>query len=663
MKRRVIRASCALLAVTFVRAANSAGAEPKTPSNALADLPYYNWTGAYLGGSFGRGGGDTRNAVFDPNPEGASNTFGSLYGGLQAGYNVLLPSRMLLGVEADISFPNFLETDDVVSTRLTVQSRVTERIDFVSTLRGRFGYALDRWLIYGTGGFAWSQARFTGDPGALGGEDKLRQFRTGWTLGAGAEVAIAPAWTARLEYAYDHLDPVSVAFQSGIRFASSIDGQMVRLGLNRRLGAADELPERTSDASTGSRNWNVHGQFTFVDQGYPDFRSPYQGPNSLPGEHELRDTISATGFVGWRPLAGTEVYVNPELTQGLGLGSTLGLAAFPNGEAQKANFPVPRFNVARLFVRETIGLGGEQETIEDGPNQLVGKQDVSRITLTAGKFAVTDFFDGNSYAHDSRTNFLNWNMYCCGAYDWTMDKMSYTWGAFAELNQKSWAVRAGYFLVPVISNDNRYDAHVLERGEYIAELELRYSLFSQPGRLRMMPWVNIATAGSYAEAVALPPSSPNYPDITLTRRVRSSYGFVVNAEQAITRDLGVFSRVTWNAGQTEIITWTDCDESASFGAVLKGTSWGRANDRVGVGAVVEGLSPEARAYFAAGGLGILIGDGRLSYRPETAFEGYYAYSLNKWMTLTGDYQFFLNPAYNANRGPVSIFSARLHAEF
>jgi len=661
--RSVLPASCALLAVMFMQAAGSAVAEPAAKNNALVELPYYNWTGAYVGGNFGLGEGNTHNALLDPDPAGASNSFGSLYGGVQAGYNVLLPSRILLGIEADISFPNFLETDDVVSNGLTAQSQVTERVDFVSTVRGRIGYALDRWLIYATGGLAWAQSHFTENPGALGVEDKLRELRTGWALGAGTEVTIAPAWTARLEYMYDHFDPISVTFQSGTRFSSSIDEQMVRVGLNRQFAVTDTSEDGASEASAGSRNWNVHGQFTLVEQGYPQFHSPYSGTNSLPAEVEIRDTTSATGYVGWRPLAGTEIYVNPELTQGLGLGSTLGLAAFPNGEAQKANFPVPRFNVARFFVRETIGLGGEQETVEDGPNRLAGKQDISRVTFTAGKFAVTDFFDGNGYAHDPRADFLNWNLYCCGSYDWTMDKISYTWGAFAELNQKPWAVRAGYFLVPVISNDNRYDSHVFERGEYIAELELRYSLFSQPGTLRVMPWVNIANAGSYAEAVALPVSSPNYPDITLTRRVRSNFGFVINVEQAITSDLGIFSRLTWNEGQTEIIGWTDCNESVSLGAVLKGTSWGRPNDRIGAGAVVEGLSPEARAYFAAGGLGIVIGDGRLNYRPEKAFETYYAYSLNKWTTLTGDYQFFLDPAYNADRGPVSIFSARLHTEF
>jgi high affinity Mn2+ porin len=261
------------------------------------------------------------------------------------------------------------------------------------------------------------------------------------------------------------------------------------------------------------------------------------------------------------------------------------------------------------------------------------------FTVTAGRFSVLDFFDGNTYSHDPRKDFLNWNMYCCGSYDQTMDKISYTWGAFADLNQKSWAVCAGYFLVPTVSNVNTYDMHIPDRGEYAAELELRYALFARPGKLRLFGWANRAIAGSYAEAVALPVTSPNYPDITLTRRVRTNYGFIVNIDQAITDDLGVFSRASWDAGQTEKIGWTDCDESLSLGGVLKGTSWGRPDDRIGIGGAIEGLSPQARAYFAAGGLGILIGDGQLNYRPEKVLETYYAYSISPSTTLTIDYQF------------------------
>ena len=179
----------------------------------------------------------------------------------------------------------------------------------------------------------------------------------------------------------------------------------------------------------------------------------------------------------------------------------------------------------------------------------------------------------------------------------------------------------------------------------------------------MLGWANIVNAGSYADALAMPVTTPNYPDITLTRQVRTNYGFAANVEQAITSDLGVFSRASWSPGLVEIIGWTDCDESLSFGTVLKGAGWGRPDDKIGVASVVEGLSSEARAYFAAGGLGILIGDGQLNYRPEQILEAYYAYSLNKWMTLTADYQFIDNPGYNADRGPVSIYAARLHAEF
>ena len=640
---------------------------PNSISMPLKALPIanYDWSGFYVGGHVGYGRGYGRNILSDPNPT-AGSSFGSLFGGLQFGYNYLLPSRLLLGIEGDISFPNYLD-DGIVSARTTPFSSVTEKLDFVSTVRGRAGYAFDHWLFYATGGFAWSQARFLEGSSLTGNEDKVLRMRTGWALGAGAELAIAPGWTARLEYLYDRLGKASGTFPSGTGYESTtVDLNSVRLGLNRKLdwaGATTDSGNVDPAWAIDPYSWNVHGQLTLIEQGYPAFRSPYQGTNSLTGASQIQNTTSATAFVGYRPWDGTEVYINPELMQGFGLNNTLGVAGFPNGEAQKSNFPMPRIDIARVFVRQTFGLGGEQETIEDGPNQLAGKQDISRITVTAGRFAVLDIFEGNSYSHDPRVDFLNWNMYCCGSYDVTMDKIGYTWGAAAELNQKSWAIRAGYFLVPAVSNANSYDIHISERGEYIGELELRYSLFSQPGKFRLMGWANIANMGGYADALAMPVTTPDYPDITQTRHVRTNYGFVANLEQAITADLGIFSRASWSPGRVELIGWTDCDQSLSFGAVLKGSAWGRPDDKIGVAGVVEGLSSIARAYFAAGGLGILIGDGQLNYRPERILEAYYAYSVNKWATFTFDYQFIDNPGYNADRGPVSVFSGRLHAQF
>jgi high affinity Mn2+ porin len=636
------------------------------PTKSLAPVPFLNWTGFYVGGHLGYGRGHANDSFADPVTAGSNKALGSLFGGLQLGYNHVLKSGILLGIESDLSFPNFLSADDVVRSRITPQGILSEKIDYVGRLRGRIGYAFDNWLIYGTGGVAWSQARFIETSDLTGDEDKALRMRGGWVLGAGAEVAIAPDWSARLEYLYDNFGKAAVTMPSGARSESTFDTHTLRLGLNWHLGrtGADALPFNSHGQPViEAANWNVHGQYTFVGQGYPSFRSPYEGAKSLAGSQQFQNTQSATAYVGLRLWEGAEFYINPELMQGFGLSEVSGIAGFTNGEAQKSNFPAPRFNVARIFLRQTFGLGGEQETISDGPNQLAGKQDISRITVTAGKFAVTDAFNGNVYANDPRTTFLNWNIYGGGSYDWTMDKLSWTWGTFVDFNQKDWAFRTGYFLLPTVSNSDNFDTHIPDRGQYTAELELRYQLFSQPGKLRFFGWLNHGTMGGYMDALALPLTSPNYPDITLTRRTRTNYGLVANIEQSITADLGIFSRATWSPGLTEIMGWTDCSESLSFGTVLTGTAWGRPNDKIGVAGVVEGLSAEARLYFAAGGMGILIGDGQLNYRREQILEAYYAYSLNKWATLTFDYQFINNPGYNADRGPVSVFSGRFHAEF
>ena len=440
----------------------------------------------------------------------------------------------------------------------------------------------------------------------------------------------------------------------------------LRLGLSRTLsgtGADAPASRPHNQVATGNDRWNIHGQDTFIEQGYFKFRSPYEGTNSLTGASQMKNTESATAFLGVRLWHGADVYFDPEIDQGSGLDATHGVAAFPNGEAQKAVFPMPRFVVDRLLVQQTLGLGGEQEFMRDGPNQLAGVRDISRIKVVVGRLAVTDYFDDNGYANDPRTNFLNWNAYGAGAFDWTMDQISWTWGALAELNQKNWAVRFGYFLLPIASSSNPFDTHIPGRGEYTGEWEWRYALLGQTGKLRVFGWVNHGTMGSYAAALALPVTTPNYPDITLTREVRTNPGVVLNIEQPITDDLGVFSRASWNAGKFEILGGTDCSESLALGGVLKGTSWGRPDDRIGVSGILGGLSPIARAYFAAGGTGILIGDGELNYGIEQVAEIYYAHTVKKWLTVSLDYQFVVNPAYNEDRGPVSIFALRAHTAF
>jgi len=255
---------------------------------------------------------------------------------------------------------------------------------------------------------------------------------------------------------------------------------------------------------------------------------------------------------------------------------------------------------------------------------------------------------------------MNWSIWAPGAFDYSADKVGLTYGATAEFNQKQWALRGGYFLMQAVSNSSSFDTRVFERGTYVLELETRYSLFSQPGKLRTIAWLNSAFSGSYRETLDNPAFEL---DIAQTRRGRIKYGYVINLEQALSDEVGLFARWSWNDGKTEIMAFTDIDASLSLGLSLKGAKWARPDDVIGIGGAINALSRDHRDFIAAGGLGVLIGDGQLNYRRERILETYYAYALNKQITLTADYQLITNPAYNADRGPVSIFSGRLPREF
>lgn len=463
----------------------AAGDRDAKASPAPAVVPHaFTWTGPYLGGHVAAKLAQADDMLSVPAPAPSSDSLGSLFGGVQLGYNYQLPSRMLLGVEGDISFPYFME-DGVVMSRRIPRGSVTEKLNFVSTLRVRVGYAWGRWLTYGTGGLTWSQLRLSHAPSLLEAPSTALGWPIGWTAGAGAEVAIARAWSLKAEYLFARLGDVSGTFASGPGYQSSMYTHTLQLGLNWHLrmpGDPSSSPDLSRDAwPVRAEAWNVHWQSTVVEQGYFSFHSPYEGPNSLSGNTQFQDTVSATAFLGMRAWAGAEFYVNPEVDQGYGLSHALGVAAFPNGEAQKASYPVPRLDIDRLMVRQTFGLGGDQVILPDGPNQLAGRRDLSRITVTAGRFSVGDAFGRNAYADDPRTEFMNWNLYGSGSYDWTMDQPGFTWGGLVELNQRRWALRVGYFLEPTHSNGNAFDTNVPTRGQYLLEPELRYLLFSQPG--------------------------------------------------------------------------------------------------------------------------------------------------------------------------------------
>jgi high affinity Mn2+ porin len=645
----------------FALDATARAADLKLPAKAPYLQAVFDWTGFYIGGHTGYGRGSSTAVLADPAVTPTDSRFSGVIGGVQAGYNWRLPSGLLLGVEADLTFPNYLPSNSIVALLGTARSEVIEKWDYFGTARGRIGYTSGPWLAYATGGLAWAGERFINTP-AIGSEEKHISHRLGWAAGAGVEYGFAPHWSVRLEYLYSQFEKANVLFPSGTQYASTLDFQQLRIGLNRKIDwpAPPTWTSKADLTDPESKRWEIHGQTTYLPQGYPSFRAPYTGTNSFTPAPQAQATWSNSLFLNARLWEGGEVYFNPELLQGFGLNDTVGAAGFPSGEAQKSNFPYPHYNTSRLFLRQTFGFGGEQEELASGPTQLGGKVDVSRLTVQAGKFAVIDVFDGNAYAKDARKDFINWSMWAPGAMDYSADKVGLTYGATAELNQKQWALRGGYFLMQSVSNSSSFDTNVFQRGMYITELETRYTLFSQPGKLRTIAWFNSAYSGSYRDTLNNPAFNL---DISQTRMGRIKYGYAINLEQAVTDDIGLFGRWSWNDGKTEIMAFTDIDASLSMGTSIKGTKWGRPDDVIGLGGAINSLSRDHRDFIAAGGLGVLIGDGQLNYRRERILETYYAYALSKALTLTADYQLITNPAYNADRGPVHVFSGRFHGEF
>ena len=283
------------------------------------------------------------------------------------------------------------------------------------------------------------------------------------------------------------------------------------------------------------------------------------------------------------------------------------------------------------------------------------------MTVTAGKFSASDIFDNNQYAHDPRGDFLNLSFWESAAWDYPADAKGYTDGVAVELNEPDWAVRAGWFLQPKIANTRNLDPRFLKRFGAVAELETRHEWRGEKGILRTLVFLNRAPMGNYDQAIDLVAGTGTAPSIALVRRDKWKAGLAFNLEQSVTDDLGVFSRLSWNDGRSEGWAFTDISRSAALGASLKGARWGRADDTVAIGAAVNAAAKSEANFFAAGGTGILAGDGRLNYAPEAVVESYYSVAL-KSFTLSFDYQFVADPAFNQDRGPVSILALRLHFE-
>jgi high affinity Mn2+ porin len=652
----------------------------------------YDWTGFYVGGNIGLaaghsdwtlaplGGGAPVAGSFglyqSPN---AFRESGSWFEGVQAGYNWMLRNRVVLGIEADGSFPTF--PDPVTGLTIGGMSNFTsptfgagtfsETVLSSGTLRGRIGYAPGHWLFYATGGLAWTYNQQTLTQIATGNAEDRFLWRFGWAAGAGFETPIAQHWTVRGEYLWTGFPSASGSFPlSGQHVSSDFSQHQLRLGLNYRF----DDPSRPA-AFAPSRFvppvdvFAVHGQATFTEQAYPAFRSPFEGTNSLSGGAQSKETFDLTLSAGVKLWQGAEFWANPEIDQGFGFNNTHGAAGFPSAEAYKLGSSTPYARVQRAFLRQTINLGGETEEVPDDFYQFKGTRSTDRLVLTVGRFGIIDIFDTNRYANNPKSDFLNWSVINAGTFDYAGDGWGYTYGAAAEWYTGRWTLRAGVFDLSVTPAGGMSPLGgvldpTFQQFQTVGEIEERHELWGQPGKIKLTGFLSRGSAGDFTNAVALAQITGMPADINAVRSYTSRPGVSVNVEQQVTDTLGAFLRAGWADGNIEPWDFTDVDRTVSGGVSINGKSWGRPDDAIGIAGVVNGISPAHIAFLNAGGLGILVGDGQLpNYRTEKILEAYYSYAVAASTRLTFDYQFIANPAYNADRGPVHVFAGRAHWQF
>ena len=427
------------------------------------------------------------------------------------------------------------------------------------------------------------------------------------------------------------------------------------------LRAQDSAPQPDPDAAP--EQWSVAYQATSIGQAHDNFHALYTGPLSLNHHAEAEVSLTTTLFTALRLGQNTALYFDPEIAGGKGFSNVDGLANASNGELPRVASATPKPYLARLFIAQDFGFGEEKEQVESDLDQLGGPRPMTRYSIYAGRFTVTDFFDDNAYSHDPRTQFMGWGVMYNGAWDYPADTRGYTWGWVHEFHTRNWSVRYGSAAEPKTANGERFDRRLFrDRGDMF-EGERRYRPHQHPGAARLLVFLLHTNSGSYGEALQLAAQNHSTPDINQTLQIgRLKYGFGLSVDQELTKNVGVFGRLGWNDGKTESFAFTAIDRLATVGASVNGRRWGRPADTAATEVTVSGLSAVHADYLAHGGLEFLIGDGALNYAPETIWETYYNAKLSPWLWTSLDAQYAVNPAYNRDRGPVWIGSLRLHVE-
>ncbi len=440
--------------------------------------------------------------------------------------------------------------------------------------------------------------------------------------------------------------------------------------------AGDQL---TEFAHPGDTPWYIAGQANIIFQANLPFHAPYQGLNSFRNAGEYKTSLLGTLYLADqverllnRPATDRELRYNTdfildvESAGGRGLSQALGLAGFTNLDVVRNPSLGSAPYIARIEVHQTIGLTSEMTETPRGPLALALRAPVRRFEFRLGKMSLPDVFDINAVLSDSHLQFMNWTVDNNGTWDYAADTRGYTYAATLEYQDRSWAARYGLAVMPTVANGINLDWALSRARGHNVEFELRKGLWpGMRGVQRVLAYVNAAHMGTYREAVnAYLRGEDATPDITSHEHFGAvKYGFGYSTEEQVTEHLRFGGRFGWNEGQHESFCYTEVDQTVLAGGDYDGSRWGRRNDKLGVAFVSNAIKRDHQNYLADGGLGFLLGDGRLRYGRENIVESYYNLHVQRGLYFALGLSHLTDPGYNRDRGPVWVSSVRAHVDF
>lgn len=419
-----------------------------------------------------------------------------------------------------------------------------------------------------------------------------------------------------------------------------------------------------------STRWIVAGQANIIFQSHGPFHSPYEGTNSLLGRGEYKTSLLGTIYTGLElsrnPRYGSDGLLDVEAAGGRGVSEALGLAGFTNLDVVRNPNLGSKPYLAQYMIHQVIGFTDEMGDSERSTTSLETKLPVRRLELFAGRMGLPDFFDTNAVGTDSHLQFLNWTVDNNGAWDYAANTRGYTDGVVLQYTDRDFVALYGVAAMPVVANGIDLQYHLRQGSGQNVEFDLNQSaLARRKGAIRLLGYVNHANMGDYRQQNrAFLAGLTAKPDITAHPFTSSmKYGVGLNFEQELTPLLRVYGRFGWNEGEHESFAYTEVDQTFNVGGDYWLKRLGRPYDKVGLTFVSNAIKRDHQAYLALGGLGFILGDGRLSYAREDIVEAYDNVHAWKGVYYALDLQFIDHPGYNQARGPVLMESVRMHVDF